>query len=65
MQRFEVSGAVRPMYVSLGVKRLIHKATCFDLSVGHLQAYISDYVIGAVCTLGSQYVYINTIHKIC
>ena len=25
MQRLEVSGAVRPIYGSLGVKRLIHK----------------------------------------
>ena len=41
----------------------MHKATCFDPSVGHFQAYIADQVIGAVCTLGSQYVYINTIHK--
>ena len=39
-------------------------ATCFDQTVGHLQAYIADYVIGAVCTLGSKYVYINEIHKI-
>jgi len=38
----------------------VHKATCFDLSVDHLQAYITDYVIGAVFTLGSQYVYIST-----
>jgi len=29
---------------------------CFDPSVGHLQAYIAHYVIGAVCTLGFQYV---------
>jgi len=42
----------------------IHKATRFDRSVGHPQAYIADYVIGVVCTLGSQYVYINKIHKI-
>jgi hypothetical protein len=33
-------------------------------SVIHLQAYIADKVIGAVCILGSQYVYINKIHKI-
>ena len=33
-------------------------------SVIHLQAYIADQVIGAVCILGSQYVYINKIHKI-
>ena len=40
----------------------IYKATCFDPSVGHLQAYIADYVIGAVCTLGSQKFYNNKIH---
>jgi len=27
MQRLEVSGAVRPIYVSLGVKRLIRDVT--------------------------------------
>jgi len=32
----------------------IHKATRFDTSVGHLQAYIADQVTGVVCTLGSQ-----------
>jgi len=42
----------------------VHNATCFDLPVDHLQAYILGYVIGAVYTLGSQYVYINKIHKI-
>ena len=29
MQRFEVSGAVRPIYGSLGVKRLISLFQCF------------------------------------
>jgi len=42
--------------------KFIHKATCFDPSVGHLQAYTADYVIGAVCILGSQYVHINKLH---
>ena len=30
MQRLEVSGAVRPMYESLGVKRLIYTAFCVN-----------------------------------
>jgi len=30
MQRLEVSGAVRPIYGSLGVKRLILRVTCCD-----------------------------------
>jgi len=51
---------VRQNYLFL----LIRKATCFDPSVGHLQTHISVYVISAVCTLGSQYIYINKIHKI-
>jgi len=38
---------------------IIHKAICFDPSVGHLQTYVADKGIGAVCTLGSQCVYIN------
>jgi len=41
-----------------------NKVTCLDPTVGHLQAYIADKVIDAVCILGSQYVYINKIHKI-
>jgi len=51
-------------YVRHTISLFINKATCFDLSVVHLQASIADYVIGAVCTLESQYVYINKIHKI-
>jgi len=53
---------VYPVYVSTTF--FIYKATSFDPSVGHLQAYIADKVIGAVCTLRSQYVYINKIHKV-
>jgi hypothetical protein len=32
MQRLEVSGAVRPIYVSLGVKRLSNYLHCYMLS---------------------------------
>jgi len=36
MQRLEVSGAVRPIYGSLGVKRLIIHPCCSDLGrMGH------------------------------
>ena len=35
MQRLEVSGAVRPIYGSLGVKRLIIHCTFFPFSVSH------------------------------
>jgi len=39
VQRFEVSGAVRPIYVSLGVKRLIIDVS--DSPYGHkMSAYI-------------------------
>jgi len=33
MQRLEVSGAVRPIYGSLGVKRLTYNNTCHETSV--------------------------------
>jgi hypothetical protein len=46
-------------YTSALTFLFIHKATCFDPSVGHLQTYVADKGIGAVCTLGSQCVYIN------
>jgi len=51
------------IYIST-IYLFIHKAICFDPSVGNLQAYIADQVTGAVCTLGSQYIYISEIHNI-
>ena len=47
MQRLEVSGAVRPIYGSLGVKRLtnlMHKI-CFTLSLFHASTYFEHHVL--------------------
>jgi len=39
MQRLEVSGAVRPIYGSLGVKRLILHAPCMTSHSTYLTIY--------------------------
>ena len=47
MQRLEVSGAVRPIYRSLGVKRLtnlMHKI-CFTISLFHASTYFEHHVL--------------------
>ena len=47
MQRLEVSGAVRPIYGSLGVKRLtnlMHKI-CFTISLFHASTCFEHYVL--------------------
>ena len=79
MQRLEVSGAVRPIYGSLGVGRLIlyvsttlfitqgnYVCYMFRLLKSHLQAYsLQVKSQDAVHTLGSQCVYISEILKPC
>jgi len=49
---YELTNKYVIKYTSALLFLLIHKATCFGPSVGHLQAYIADYVIGAECTSG-------------
>ena len=47
MQRLEVSGAVRPIYGSLGVKRLtnlMHKI-CFTISLFHASTCVEHHVL--------------------
>ena len=41
MQRLEVSGAVRPIYGSLGVKRLKQKKTLFKVKPEEFGALVS------------------------
>ena len=41
MQRLEVSGAVRPMYGSLGVKGLIIINTCYVIFVVDITSFIN------------------------
>ena len=53
MQRLEVSGAVRPIYGSLGVKRL--SSTCF----GHHYAHHEELTTIALVTTSATY------HKSC
>ena len=53
MQRLEVSGAVRPIYGSLGVKRLIYILILLSLrSLGALPRvyFLSDLLITVLCT---------------
>jgi len=50
------------IYVSTNI--LLYEATCFDVLNGHLQAFLQTESTDAVYMLGSQYVYIDKIHKI-
>jgi len=48
MQRLEVSGAVRPIYMSLGVKRLRHRHySNLYITVDHKNVIISSNTVGA------------------
>ena len=62
MQRLEVSGAVRPIYGSLGVKRLIIHTHTHIIRIRNSYCF---YTVTTIFTEGSQYYVYTYVEMVC